>query len=333
MTKPRSQQISLEATPYYHVTSRCVRRAFLCGIDQIFGKNYEHRREWISQRLAELERVFCIDINAYAIMSNHYHLVVYINKNIAISLTDDEVIERWQQLYQLPLLVQRQRKGERLTKAEKEVINSLVIDWRERLYDLSWFMRCLNEPIARQANEEDKCTGRFWEGRYKSQALLDDAALLTCMSYVDLNPIRAKMADSPEASDYTSIQSRIQFGKKKQNSCSPIKLRSFIGNEHQSKSIEKGICFSFVDYLQLVDTAGRAIVENKRGYISAELSPVLERIGIEPENWLDNVTKLEQRFFRAVGAVEKLKDIATHLKQSWIKGASASRQLYKTQPG
>ena len=72
-------------------------------------------------------------------------------------------------------------------------------------------MKCLNEPIAKQANKEDGCTGHFWEARYKSQALLTEEALLSCMAYVDLNPVRAKMADTPEDSDHTSIQERIKL--------------------------------------------------------------------------------------------------------------------------
>lgn len=136
-------------------------------------------------------------------------MVLHINRASAETWQGSEVIHRWHQLFKGTLLSQRFTRGEKLTEAEQQALNETIQLWRQRLQDLSWFMRLLNEPIAREANREDQCTGRFWEGRFKSQALLDEKALAACMAYVDLNPIRAELADSPETSNHTSVKKRI----------------------------------------------------------------------------------------------------------------------------
>ncbi len=195
MTQSRQSQISLVDTPYYHCISRCVRRAFLCGEDKYSGQNFGHRRQWVAERMRFLAGVFTIDICAYAIMSNHYHLVLHADSKENECLSHVEVCQRWCQLYSAPPLVERWMKEQLNTQAEQAAALEIIDNWRARLVDISWFMRCLNEYIARKANAEDKCKGRFWEGRFKSQALLDEEALLACMAYVDLNPVRAKMAD------------------------------------------------------------------------------------------------------------------------------------------
>jgi len=168
-----------------------VRRAFLCGVDSHTGFNFEHRRQWIVDRIKLLSSVFAIDLCAYAVMSNHYHLVIKIDVDEARQWSDEEVARRWMQIFSGSVLMHQFLANASLTKAELAYIADLLSTWRGRLCDLSWFMRCLNEPIARMANSEDQCTGRFWEGRFKSQALLDVRAVLACMTYVDLNPIRA----------------------------------------------------------------------------------------------------------------------------------------------
>jgi hypothetical protein len=157
-------------------------------------------------------------------------------------------------------LVERLQKGQSSCQAEKDKAHGIINEWRSRLSDLSWLMRNLNEYIARKANAEDNCKGRFWEGRFKSQALLDEKAVLSCMAYVDLNPIRAKMADSVERAQYTSIFERIHDNTsdidKKEQRPLPVKpLLGFIGNEHQQSV--KGIPFSLLDYLTLVEELGR----------------------------------------------------------------------------
>ncbi len=213
MTKARATLIVPEATRYYHCISRCVRRSYLCGEDAVSCRSYEHRRGWIEQRLIDLAKVFCIDLCAYAIMSNHYHLVLRINLEKSRALNHREVCERWLEHHKAPEIIIKWLSGQRLTAKELETSLNIIEIWRERLTNISWFMRLLNQHIAKLANQEDNCTGHFWEGRFKSQALMDEKALLAAMAYVDLNPVRAGMSDKPETAEYTSIKQRMTSEK------------------------------------------------------------------------------------------------------------------------
>ena len=147
MPRPRKQQISLEATPYYHCTSRCVRRAFLCGLDSLTGKDYEHRRQWVEDRILFLGEIFCINVCAYAVMSNHHHVVLHINMAEAQSLTDLEVCERWHKLYKGTLLTQKLLKGELLDEAQWLAVKEKLDQWRLKLANISRWMRALTSPL------------------------------------------------------------------------------------------------------------------------------------------------------------------------------------------
>ena len=211
-----------------------------------------------------------------------------------------------------------------MSKAEVQRVEGFAEEYRSRLLDISWFMRCLNEHLAREANKEDGCKGRFWEGRYKSQALLDEAALLTCMAYVDLNPVRAKMAKTPETSDYTSIkeragQARGDSARKQPNQLKP--LRS------QGQNPDTAIPFTLGSYLELVDWTGRIVRQDKRGSIPASTPPILEQLNIDPDEWL-NTMRWNNRFRKAVGKLAALKAYAEQIGQQWVQGAGSSHSLY-----
>ncbi|TQE93177.1 MAG: transposase [Spiribacter salinus] len=334
MTRARKELVSVETTPYYHCICRCVRRAFLCGEDFYSGKNYEHRRGWVLERLCELQGVFAVDVCAYAVMSNHYHLVVRLDSDRATAWSEDEVMERWERLFSLPLLVARYRAGQTSTVAERERAQAQIALWRQRLQDLSWFMRSLNEHLARRANAEDGCKGRFWEGRYKSQALLDDAAVLTCMSYVDLNPVRAGMADTPEASDFTSIQQRIRMlaskcdRQEREASDEAQPSLTVLGGEGADPHAN-AVVFTTEDYLELVDWAGRAIREYKRGAIPEHVPPILERLQIDPAQFVRHVARGRgTHHVAALGRVECMRSAAVSAGRRFIKGIGVSAGLF-----
>ena len=307
MTTARKQLISLADTPYYHCISRCVRRAFLCGEDKATGKNFDHRRGWVENKLLSLSQIFAIDVCAYAIMSNHTHLVLFVDEQLAKTWSTEEVLKRWHQLFKGTLLTQQYCRGEEIPDHLMMSLLETVDVYRQRLMDISWFMRILNQSIATKANQEDKCTGHFWEGRFKSQALLDEAALAACMAYVDLNPVRAKMAKTPETSAHTSVKKRVaeaKLGKQPKN------LLAFVGNPR--KDTPTGLPFELKDYLELVELTGRCIREDKVGYIEYYQPVLLERLNICPENWLSLSQNFRKFFHGAVGHGDVLSDYCQH---------------------
>jgi REP element-mobilizing transposase RayT len=322
MPQPRSSQISLLDTPYYHCVSRCVRRSFLCGIDNYSGQSYEHRRGWVEKRLLFLSSVFAIDLCAYAVMSNHVHVVLHVDVKQTQVWSDYDVVQRWHRLHKGTLLTQMFARGDTIGKGQRLTLDNTITEYRRRLHDISWLMRNLNEYIARRANKEDECTGRFWEGRFKSQALLDEAALLSCMAYVDLNPIRTKIAKTPETSKHTSIKKRLESIKQNTPTHS---LMPFVGNERQN--MPKGIAFSLKDYCELVDITGKIIRNDKAGHIDQQQQPILKRLGVSDEQWLILTSEFEKHFSYAAGAEQMMNQFKEHTGHQRIRGMGKAKTL------
>ncbi|MDN3682558.1 transposase [Vibrio tapetis subsp. quintayensis] len=313
MATARKQLISVDVTPYYHCVSRCVRQSYLCGKDTAINKCYEHRREWIERKIQSLTYTYCIDVCAYAVMSNHYHLVLHINRNQALELSLGEVVERWCHVHKLPVLIQRWLSRELKTQAEEDRCIEIIEAWRERLWSLSWFMKELNYDIACKANQEDQCTGHFWESRFKSQALLDEKALASAMAYVDLNPVRAGIATSPEQSNFTSIKARLKALN--ENLETAPCLHPFIGNP--TKTMMNGLPFRLIDYIELVDWTARQFREDKAS-MAEHLPPILERLNFNQTRWLEVCSTLERKRSTAIGSPCNLDRAKAALEKSRI---------------
>ncbi len=332
MTLPRGAQICLSQTSYYHCIARCVRRAFLCGRDRYSGRNFDHRRHWLVDRIKQQASIFGIDICAYAIMSNHYHLVLRVNRPRVEQWSEAEVLDRWSRLFRGPLLVQRLLAGEMLTPVERQAVSEIARVWRKRLYDISWFMRCLNEYIARRANAEDECKGRFWEGRFRSQALLDQSALLSCMAYVDLNPIRAGAARSLEESDFTSIKERLisesacsRGGLPKRTSEMLVPFRK----DRQESQAQSSLDFSFRAYVALLKVTCASVCKAESQRRTASTGLVLTRLGLSVDQWLLLAIKVQQSSLQAVGSLEKLREFNRFSGRRWLVGTNLLRAAYR----
>ena len=335
MTIGRKHLVNPTEPSWYHCVSRSVRLAFLCGD----GK--DHRKSWVVDRLKLLAGCFAVEVGGYAAMSNHLHVVVRIDPQAPLAWPAHEVAEKWLTIFPSEYLSDGTPVApSRKTIAARAADHGWITERRKRLGDLGWFMKALKEPIARRANREDGCTGAFWEGRFRSTALLDEAAVLACLVYVDLNPIRAKAAATPEASEYTSVQDRIharqyhaaRVGATKAGAPEGTRrLFSRLDPRAQPRHAEDGLWlwelgkirggrqFLTVDeYLAIVDATGRAVRAGKRGAIDASVAAVLTRLGLDTEAWLTSMTVGRQMGGTGIGSVTARAVEAKRRRGGWV---------------
>jgi hypothetical protein len=334
----RSKYVQEGEEGVFHCYCRCVRRAYLFGIDAVTNRDYSHRKDWIVERLKFLGGIFAIDVCAYSVLVNHAHEILRTRPDIAASWSDREVASRW-----LQICPPKPRSKKKPVLPIEVQINALlasparIAELRKRLCSLSWFMGRLNEYIARMANAEDKVKGRFWESRFKCQVLLDDISIIICMVYVDLNLIRAGLAAIPEDGDFTSIQLRIRAwqSENRPTVSSQSTQSAQSGNNSRSdswlcpitsNSQRRGIMsISEEQYFDLVDRSGREIRAGKRGSINPDLAPILLRIGARPEAYMHTVSRFGEIFHVAAGTHSSLKKFAAKIGVRWLVGKSAAR--------
>jgi REP element-mobilizing transposase RayT len=319
MTQARRQLVNPVHAGTFHCINRCVRRSWLCGLDKYTRKSFEHRKPWVEKRILELGDIFACGIYSWAVMSNHLHIVVHMSPSTADKWTPDEVASRWVRLYpaQNPELCAQ--------KIAAILENSaLIAEYRARLTNLSWLMKSLSEPIARKANAEDKVTGRFWEGRFKCQALLSEKSILAAMTYVDLNPVRANIASGISTSRYTSIKARnLDILRAQSHANAP--LMPLIGVKAFNVPT-----LTNAEYIELVDFTGREWHAGKRGRIEASEPKALTKLGLDKDHWTTRVKGIGSGYWRVVGELEELVDKAKEMAQRTLFGTGLARILSKT---
>ncbi|MCO8120441.1 hypothetical protein NHH03_01735 [Stieleria sp. TO1_6] len=327
-----------------HVINRTVRRCFLFGDDPMSGKNFDHRKVWIEELLEHFAACFGIDLLCFAILSNHYHLILRSRPDVVASWDDSEVARRW--LLICPL---RKIDGKPAAPTEPE-LNSIrncpvkLAEARQRLSNISWWMRLLNQRIAQRANREEEEMGRFWQDRFRAIRIIDEESLLACAAYVDLNPIRAGLAETIEASDHTSVQRRIetrqQLAAASQNTGVETNSTSFqpdstistltpeqrrdrflaqltideandptgpVANQTSFRCSDKGfLSISNEAYFELLDWTARQFCPGKSGSTPADAPPVLKRLGLEKPAWLALVASFEEMFCHLAGRCDRI---------------------------
>ena len=295
------------------------------------------RKDWIENRLRELNEIFAVSVGGFSLMDNHLHLLLRIDPEVASRWTDSEVVERWFKLFpprgadRKPMKVSNEIVAARLANV------AWVAETRKRLSSLGWFMKCLKEPLARLANKQDECTGAFFEGRFKSIAILDEESLLSVCAYIDLNPVAAGVAPTPEESEHTSVKERVEHvkasGRTKDlqaaelGSIAAVRVSGGLEDDlwlvpiedrREQGAMREGMRsgFSLGQYLMLVEYSGRMLRDGKAA-ISSEVADIFTRLGSTPETWGIRMAKLTGgrllgRFLSA--SRDRLRQLASKLR-------------------
>ena len=324
----RSEVFDPQEVAIAHVYNRTCRKCYLMGNDQLSGKNFDHRKVWIEQYLKQFAQAFGIDLLAFAILSNHFHLILRSRPDVVATWSDDEVARRW-----LMLCPHRRKSdGSPLPPSEPEIksIAGCPIkcqEIRNRLSSFSWWMRLLCQRVAMRANHEEQESGRFFQDRFRATRLVDEASLLACAAYVDLNLVRAAMAETLEQSDHTSVQKRIESFKNNESPrgaeadafLSPLTIDERTdpvgpcASRTGKRCSDKGfLAVPLVDYLELLDWSARQSAAGKRGVTPSTTPPILVRLGLDQTTWCELVNDFGKLFCSVAGRPDCVDSMRSH---------------------
>ena len=342
-----AREILREGEPgIYHCWSRCCRRAYLLGKDPLTGKDHNHRRQWVVERLQLLVANFVVDVCFLAVLSNHLHVVLRSTPRLVKRMGSWEVARRWLRVFPGRRVLDGQwieptEEQVQALAADKEKIETI----RKRLSNISWFMSALSEYVARRANREDECSGRFFEGRFSCREIGDEGALLVCGMYVDLNPIRAGEVGTPEEALHTSASFRIRTrgaalaqqesdGPTPGGWLAPLTLqadqRGDVPSEGGLRASDEGLLpISLDEYLRLLDWCGREVRGDKRGAIPADLPPILERLGVVEDELIETVRQFPRCFRRLAGSVSHFTARAAQVGRRWLHGVRRAARVFR----
>ena len=317
MARRNRRDVIDESKPgLYHVFTRINRRHFLIGRDPVTGADWSARKGWIRRRLELLAKIFLIDVHEYAILDNHLHSILRNRPDLVERLTDREVAWRWLQLNRGSLLLNGEPSEKRIDEFVRDP--KRVLKARQRLSSISEFMGYWKEPIAREANIEDEAPGHFWGARFSAVPLPNEAALQACSLYVVLNPVRAGKAAKIEDAEFTSLQARLQ-DQLSQDPARP--LSGWLAPVHVDGDGYDGVAagrrasnkgYLNVPYAQQLELADAvATHEQKQKEARRQLRPgemvverplelpaVLERLGVNAEEWDFAMRVTSRRFNR-----------------------------------
>ena len=326
----RAEVIDSSEVNVVHVYNRTVRRCFLMGDDPISGRNFDHRKIWIEDSLKHFAANFGVDLLGFAILSNHFHLILRTRPDVVETWSDDEAARRW--LMICPL--QRDKTGQAIKPTAKQIraiagCPIRLAEIRKRLSSVSWWMRLLCQRVATRSNAEDQQTGRFFQDRYKATRLLDEASLLACSVYVDLNPVRAAICETIEQSDHTSAQRRITaLNEKPEVHPERIRAADFLSplplderndevgpcaSSLPQRCSEKGFLpMSTMDYLELLDWTARQKSAGNRGSTPPSVAPLMQRLGMASNDWRELTSNFGKLFGLVAGCTDRVDQLRGH---------------------
>ena len=341
MTVRRSDVFRPGDEGIYHCGSRCVRRGWLMGDDPLTGKNHNRRRRWALLRLSLMCQAFSIDLLFFAILANHFHVVLRTMPRLAKRWPDREVARRWLMVFpgkrtEDPLGVEPADEDIGRLARNKDEIKKI----RRRLSDISWWHRAFKEPLSRLANAEDGCSGAFWESRVWCRLVEGREGLFAVGLYNDLNLLRAGQCADPWATPYCSIGMRVLAEKiVKEGGADPAPwLAQFTLSECQTglmgsstglRASDLGCLDMTLDaYLKILRWAADESAKPRSGGMPQDLGRLARSQGLNPEKLSELIAMMPKIFPRMIGRAGQLRARAKEDDRHWFQGVGRADEFF-----